>query len=68
MEEGEVYLHNQSGVRKSTGSYFTKPFAVDHLISHSVDPALKEHRETVKSRIKEDEEANAAEPRLSSGA
>ena len=38
VEAGEVYLHNQSGVRKSTGSYFTKPFAVDHLISHSVIP------------------------------
>ena len=26
---GAAYLHNRSGVRKATGSYFTKPFAVE---------------------------------------
>lgn len=26
---GAVYLHNRSGTRKATGSYFTKPFAVE---------------------------------------
>jgi hypothetical protein len=61
VEAGEVYLHNQSGVRKSTGSYFTKPFAVEHLISHSVDPTLKEHLERVKARLDEGKEADATE-------
>ena len=28
----EVYLHNRSGARKSSGSYYTKPFAVEHLL------------------------------------
>ncbi len=60
VEAGAVYLHNQSGVRKSTGSYFTKPFAVDHLISHSVDPTLKEHLDRVKARLDEGKEADAA--------
>ena len=45
----KVYLHNQSGVRKSTGSYFTKPFAVDHLISQSVESTLDEHLERVRA-------------------
>jgi hypothetical protein len=36
VEAGEVYFHNQCGVGESTGSYFTKPFAVDHPITHSV--------------------------------
>ena len=40
---GSVYFHNRSGVRKSTGSYFTKPFAVEHLLDHALEPALEEH-------------------------
>ncbi len=40
---GEVYLHNSSGVRKSSGSYYTKPFAVEHLLNGSLEPALTDH-------------------------
>ena len=40
VRAGEVYFHNRSGVRKSSGSYFTRPFAVEHLLNHSLEPAL----------------------------
>lgn len=40
---GEIYLHNASGARKSTGSYYTKIFAVEHLLDHALEPALDEH-------------------------
>ena len=60
VEDGGVYLHNQSGVRKSTGSYFTKPFAVDHLIAHAVDPTLEEHLKRVGALFAEGKEADAA--------
>lgn len=43
VSAGEVYLHNRSGARKSSGSYYTKPFAVDHLLASSLEPALKKH-------------------------
>lgn len=43
IRAGEVYLHNASGARKSTGSYYTKSFAVDHLLEHALEPALEEH-------------------------
>ncbi|MDI7267295.1 MAG: hypothetical protein QME96_04810, partial [Myxococcota bacterium] len=43
VRRGEVYLHNASGARKSTGSYFTKHFAVDHLLDRSLEIALVEH-------------------------
>lgn len=43
VRKGEVYLHNRSGARKATGSYYTKSFAVDHLLDHSLEPALEEH-------------------------
>ncbi len=41
VRSGEVYLHNASGARKSTGSYFTKHFAVEHLLERSLEPALQ---------------------------
>ena len=43
VRKGTVYFHNKSGTRKSTGSYFTKPFAVKHLLDHALDPALDDH-------------------------
>src|SRR5215218_9306315 len=43
------------------GSYFTKPFAVDHLISHSVDPALDDHLKRVEALLDKGREADAVE-------
>ncbi|MEX2535026.1 MAG: hypothetical protein WD273_05440 [Trueperaceae bacterium] len=61
VAEGEVYLHNASGQRKSSGSYFTKPFAVDHLLDHALEPTLEEHLERIASLLDEGREADAAE-------
>ena len=43
IKKGDVYLHNQSGARKATGSYYTKSFAVEHILDKSLEPALREH-------------------------
>ncbi len=43
VKRGETYLHNRSGVRKFTGSYYTKSFAVEHLLDKALAPALKDH-------------------------
>ncbi len=43
IKKGAVYLSHRSGTRKSTGSYFTKPFAVQHLLDHALLPALDDH-------------------------
>lgn len=40
---GKVYLHNASGARKSTGAYYTKAFAVEHLLEQALEPALADH-------------------------
>lgn len=42
---GEAYLHNRSGARKTSGSYYTKSFAVEHLLDGSLEPALENHLE-----------------------
>jgi hypothetical protein len=40
---GQIYLHNRSGARKSTGSFYTKSFVVEHLLDEALEPALQEH-------------------------
>lgn len=60
VSAGEVYLHNRSGSRKSTGSYFTKPFAVEHLLDHALEPALDDHLQRVHSLLERGDGAAAA--------
>ena len=43
VKKGEIYLHNKSGARKSSGSFFTPDFAVEHLLDKSLEPALQSH-------------------------
>lgn len=43
VARGQAFLHNTSGARKSTGSYFTKDFAVEHLLDKGLEPALVDH-------------------------
>ena len=54
---GEIYLHNSSGVRKSSGSYYTKHFAVEHLLNGSLEPGLRDHL----ARINALDDADAGE-------
>jgi hypothetical protein len=59
VPQGHAYLHNASGARKATGSYFRKDFAVDHLLDHALEPALKEHIDRLDG-LKDDREAAVA--------
>jgi len=59
IEENEVYLHGQSGERKATGTYYTKTRFVEHLLDHSLEPAIDEHIERI-DRLREEEGDNAA--------
>lgn len=43
VASGQTYLHTSSGARKSSGSYFTPDFAVDHLLDYALEPALRDH-------------------------
>ncbi len=45
VEKGAIYIHNRSGARKSSGSYYTKQFAVEHLLDGALEPALQAHIE-----------------------
>ena len=61
VRDGEVYLHNQSGARKATGSYFTKEFAVEHLLDHALAPALDDHIACLTKLVEAGDDAGAAE-------
>ena len=56
-----VYFHNRSGVRKATGSYFTKPFAVKHLLDQALEPALNDHIARLDGFYTKGDQAGAAE-------
>lgn len=43
VARGKIYLHNASGARKSTGTYYTPSFAVEHLLERALEPALTDH-------------------------
>lgn len=59
VTEGQIYLHGQSGERKATGTYYTKTRFVEHLLNHSLEPALDEHIEHI-DHLREEEGENAA--------
>ena len=57
VHTGTAYLHNRSGVRKASGSYYTPSFVVEHLLDTALEPALKEHL----ARLQDMDEATASE-------
>ncbi|KQQ98416.1 hypothetical protein ASF72_18405 [Arthrobacter sp. Leaf141] len=60
VKTGEPYFHNTSGKRKSTGSFFTKAFAVEHLLDVSLEPAINRHLNDVEVLLANNNEAGAA--------
>lgn len=60
VKSGDVYFHNASGQRKSTGSYFTKAFAVEHLLDTALEPALSDHLARVAALLAEDDTGQTA--------
>lgn len=60
VRSGEIYFHDRSGARKATGSYFTKPFAVEHLLDRALVPTLEAHLARIETLLDAGEEAAAA--------
>ncbi len=42
VREGEVYLTNESGERKATGSYYTPEYIVEYIVENTVGPKVEE--------------------------
>ena len=56
VKKGDAYLRNQSRARKASGSYYTKSFAVEHILDKSLEPALQKHFERLDSLIDKEAE------------
>lgn len=59
VKPGAYYLAGTSGARKASGSYFTKDFAVKHLLQHALEPALTDHLRRLNA-MKDPDQAAAA--------
>ena len=57
---GAPYFHTKSGDRKATGSYFTKPFAVEHLLARALDPAVDTQLDKVAALLGKGDQVGAA--------
>jgi hypothetical protein len=42
VREGEVYLTNESGERKATGSYYTPEYIVEYIVENTVGPKVED--------------------------
>lgn len=61
VAQGQAYIHDRSGRRKATGSYFTKQFAVEHLLDTALEPAIDAHLSRVGRLLGQGDDAGAAE-------
>ena len=43
VKKGEVYIHDKSGARQMSGSFYTPDNLVNHLLDRSLEPAIEDH-------------------------
>ncbi|MBM4433114.1 MAG: hypothetical protein FJ025_03860, partial [Chloroflexi bacterium] len=55
--KGELYLANDKGERKASGSYYTPEYIVNYIVENTIDPLVKEAQEKVKTLKPEVDEA-----------
>lgn len=61
VSAGSIYIHNKSGERKATGSYFTKQFAVEHLLDSALESSLTDHLARVAALLETGDTQQAAD-------
>lgn len=47
--KGELYLANDKGERKTTGSYYTPEYIVNYIVDNTIDPLVKEAQSKVRA-------------------
>jgi type I restriction-modification system DNA methylase subunit len=71
VEKGELYLTNESGERKSTGSYYTPEYIVEYIVGNTVGPKIEEKIEQAKQSdqnvLPRILELNICDPAMGSG-
>jgi hypothetical protein len=44
VKKGELYLENDKGERKATGSYYTPHYIVEYIVEHTLGPVFEERK------------------------
>ena len=55
VEKGEVYLENDKGERKATGSYYTPDHIVNYIVEQAVGPVVREKFDAMRPKLREAE-------------
>ena len=58
-KKDELYLANDKGERKASGSYYTPEYIVNYIVENTLDPLVKEAQEKVKTLKPEVDRATA---------
>jgi hypothetical protein len=71
VEENELYLTNESGERKATGSYYTPEYIVEYIVENTVGPKVEEKIEAAEENgdnvLTKILELNVCDPAMGSG-
>ncbi len=60
-QPGELYLTNDKGERKATGSYYTPDYIVEYIVENTLGPLVEQARERVKAQVRQTGSLNEAE-------
>ncbi len=55
VSKGEIYLENDKGERKATGSYYTPDHIVNYIVARAVGPVVREKFDAMRQRLREAE-------------
>jgi hypothetical protein len=53
VDTGELYLQNDRGDRRASGSYYTPDYIVDYMVANSLEPSLAARSEAVANHLVE---------------
>ncbi|MBK8905734.1 MAG: Eco57I restriction-modification methylase domain-containing protein [Anaerolineaceae bacterium] len=65
-QPGELYLTNDKGERKATGSYYTPDYIVEYIVANTLGPLVQQARERVKAQVRQTGSLSEAERRRQS--
>lgn len=60
-QPGDLYLTNDKGERKATGSYYTPDYIVEYIVENTLGPLVEQARERVKAQTRQTGSLNDAE-------
>ncbi|TET70374.1 MAG: hypothetical protein E3J56_08130 [Candidatus Aminicenantes bacterium] len=65
--EGTVYLVNDKGERKATGSYYTPDYIVEYIVKNAIGPIIDEKKKAKRDLINEILNIKVLDPAMGSG-